>query len=159
MVIVMMNDDGLKSPGQIKAFLGGLGNKVTLKVSKASRYAWIASTLKRTEYFTLPKKDRGTVFEYLMEMTTLSRQQLSRLIRAYREHRWIGKKTYERHCFAQHYTRADIFLLAQTDEYHQTLSGPATKKLLERAYQVYKDVDYERLAFISVDRKSTRLNS
>jgi transposase InsO family protein len=156
-----MNDDGLKSPGQIKAFLGGLGNtnKVTLKVSKASRYAWIASTLKRTDYFMLPKKDRGTVFEYLMEMTTLSRQQLSRLIRAYREHRWIGKKTYERHSFTTHYTRADILLLAQTDEYHQTLSGPATKKLLERGYEVYKDAAYERLAYISVSHIYNLRNS
>jgi transposase InsO family protein len=40
--------------------------------------------------------------------------------------------------------------LAQTDEAHQTLSGPATKKLFERAYQIYGDSAYERLAFISV---------
>ncbi len=159
MVIVMMDDKGLKSPGQIKAFLEGLGNNLSLKVSKASRYAWIATTLKRTGYFLLPKKDRGIVFEYLMTMTHLSRQQLSRLIRSYREGRWIGKKTYERHCFTTRYTRADILLLAQTDEYHQTLSGPATKKLLERAYQVYNDTAYERLAFISVSHIYNLRNS
>lgn len=150
MVIVKMNDEGLKSPVQIKAFLDGLGNNVSLKVSKKARYAWIAGTLKRTGYLLLSKKDKGTVFEYLMAMTNLSRQQLSRLIKAYREHQWIGKKTYERHHFPTRYTRADILLLAKTDEYHQTLSGPATKKLLERAYEVYKDSEYERLAFISV---------
>jgi len=145
-----MNDEGLKSPVQIKAFLDGLGNNVSLKVSKKARYAWIAGTLKRTGYLLLPKKDKGTIFEYLMAMTKLSRQQLSRLIQSYREHRWIGKKTYERHSFPTRYIRADILLLAKTDEYHQTLSGPATKKLLERAYEVYKASEYERLAFISV---------
>jgi transposase InsO family protein len=159
MVIVMMNDDGLKSPEQIKAFLGGLGNNVEVKVSKTARYAWIAATLKRTGYFLLSKKDKGTVFEYLMTMTNLSRQQLSRLILSYREHRWIGKKSYERHSFTTHYTRADILLLARTDEYHQTLSGPATKKLLERAYEVYNDIAYERLAFISASHIYNLRNS
>jgi transposase InsO family protein len=150
MVIVKMNDEGLKSPEQIKAFLDGLGNNVSLKISKKARYAWIAGTLKRTGYLLLSKKDKGAVLEYMMVMSHLSRQQLSRLIRDYRKHRWIGKRSYERHCFPIHYTRADILLLAKTDEYHQTLSGPATKKLFERAYQIYNDVAYERLAFISV---------
>lgn len=159
MVIVMMDDEGLKSPVQIKAFLDGSGNNASLKVSKTSRYAWIAGTLKRTRYFLLAKKDRGIVFEYLTVMTHLSRQQLSRLIQMYREHRWIGKRTYERHCFVTRYTRADILLLAKTDEYHQTLSGPATKKLLERGHEVFKDTAYERLAFISVSHIYNLRNS
>ena len=41
-------------------------------------------------------------------------------------------------------------LLAETDECHQTLSGPATKKLFERAYNIFADPRYERLANISV---------
>ena len=150
MVIVKMNDESLKSPEQIKTFLDNLVNTVSLKVSKKARYAWIAETLKRTRYLLLSKKDKGIIFEYLMTITSLSRQQLSRLIQAYRKNRWIGKKTYKRHHFPRRYTRADILLLAKTDEYHQTLSGPATKKLLERAYYIYKDTDYERLVFISI---------
>lgn len=145
----MMNDESLQSSSEIKSFLEASTN-VSLKIPKRVRYAWIAGTLKRTGYLTLSKKERGVVFEYIQVMTGLSRQQLSRLIRNYRQHRWIGKKQYERHCFATRYTRADILLLAQTDEYHQTLSGPATKKLLERAYCVFKDDAYERLAGISV---------
>ena len=41
-------------------------------------------------------------------------------------------------------------MLAATDEAHGTLSGAATKKLFERAYLVFGDVEYERLAKISV---------
>ena len=144
-----MEDKGLTCPEEIKTFLEGLG-KVSLKVPKSGCYAWLAGTLKRTGYFTLSKKERGIIFEYLEFMTNLSRQQLSRLIRSYREQRWIGKKAYTRPAFATHYTRADILLLAQTDEYHHTLSGPATKKLFERGYKVYGDCAYERLASISV---------
>lgn len=36
------------------------------------------------------------------------------------------------------------------DEAHETLSGPATCKILEREYQLYKQDEYERLAGISV---------
>ncbi|OGA47146.1 MAG: hypothetical protein A3G24_24475 [Betaproteobacteria bacterium RIFCSPLOWO2_12_FULL_62_13] len=43
-----------------------------------------------------------------------------------------------------------MLLLAHTDTLHGTLSGPATKKLMERAYRVFRDIRYERLATISV---------
>jgi len=36
------------------------------------------------------------------------------------------------------------------DEAHETLSGPATKKILEREFQQYQHAAYERLARISV---------
>lgn len=159
MVIVMMNDEGLKSPKQIKAFLNGLGNNVVLKVSKQSRNTWIAKTLKQTGYFALSKKEKGIIFEYMITMAELSRQQLSRLIYSYREYRWIGKKTYQRNCFPTRYTREDILLLVKTDEYHQTLSGPTTKKLFERAYIIFKDVTYERLASISISHIYNLRNS
>ncbi len=41
-------------------------------------------------------------------------------------------------------------MLAATDTCHETLSGPATRKLFERAYTELGDARYERLASISV---------
>ena len=41
-------------------------------------------------------------------------------------------------------------LLAQTDTPHGTLSGPANKKLMERAWALFHDSGYARLARISV---------
>ncbi len=52
--------------------------------------------------------------------------------------------------FARPYTAVDIGLLAQTDTLHDTLSGLATKKLMEPAYDVFGDIRYQRLAIISV---------
>lgn len=149
MVLVKMNDAGLSSPEQIKAFLDGSEN-LKLKVSKSERYDWIGDVLKRTGYVSLGKKDKGIVFEYLITMTDVSRQQMSRLILKFRVRKCLVKKKYQRHEFATHYTREDILLLAQTDEYHQTLSGAATKKLFERGLLVYQDNRYERLASISI---------
>ncbi len=41
-------------------------------------------------------------------------------------------------------------LLAAVDEAHETLSGPATRRILEREYQHYGKREYQRLASISV---------
>ena len=81
---ITMNDDKLNSPAAIKAFLDGT-DKVEFKVSKEARYAWIAGTLKRTNYFKLSKKDKGPVREYMERMTDYSWSQLKRLIAQYRE--------------------------------------------------------------------------
>jgi hypothetical protein len=43
-----------------------------------------------------------------------------------------------------------VALLAETDALHDTLSGPATKHLMQRALLVFVDTRYARLAFISV---------
>ena len=147
--MITMNDTKLDSPEAIKAFLGGT-DKLDFQMSKTTRYSFLAGTLKRTNYFKLSKKDKGPVLEYMEKMSGYSWPQLKRLIAQYKEKRWIGRKVSNRHTFAKRYTNNDVLLLAQTDEAHQTLSGPTTKKLLERAYQIYGDPAYERLAVISV---------
>lgn len=146
---ITMNDDKLSSPADIRAFLNGI-SKVNLEVSAQERYTWLGGTLKRTGYFKLCKKDKAPVLEYTRRMTGYSRQHLTRLIGQYRDNKWIGKKYPQRNSFTKIYAREDILLLAKTDEHHGTLSGGITKKLLERAYLVYDDLAYERLAKISV---------
>jgi hypothetical protein len=43
-----------------------------------------------------------------------------------------------------------VALLADMDARHGTVSGPATKKLMERAFLVFGDARFKRLAGISV---------
>jgi transposase InsO family protein len=59
-------------------------------------------------------------------------------------------KPYRRNRFPSRYTRADIERLAQVDAAHETLSGPATQKLLQRAAYDFGDLAYQRLAGLSV---------
>lgn len=146
---IHMNDEALKCPRAMRTFLGGLG-KTQFDIDKSQRYQWVARTLKHTRYFRLSKKDKSTVREYIQTMTGYSRSQLTRLIKQYREVKWIGKKTPKRNTFPTRYNRDDILLLIKTDQAHQTLNGAATKKLFERAYNVYGDKDYERLKNISI---------
>ena len=53
------------------------------------------------------------------------------------------------HPFPRRYTNEDIMSLATMDALHGVLSGPATRKLCERAWHLFGDAHYERLAAIS----------
>jgi hypothetical protein len=61
----------------------------------------------------------------------------------------VKQKPYRRNRFANRYTRADIELLAEVDEAHETLSGPATQKILYREFHDFGHKEYERLWSIS----------
>ena len=147
--MITMNDTTLDSPSAIKSFLVGTGN-AELSVPKEQRYAWIAETLKRTGYFTLRKQEKSVIRDYLIRGSGYSRTQLTRLISQYKKEGWIGKKTIVKNSFPRRYTHADVLLVVKMDETHQQLSGPATKKLFERAFQVYGHKEYERLSRISI---------
>jgi hypothetical protein len=118
--------------------------------NQKSRYAWIQQTLVQFHYITLRKDAKGVVKKYVKKITGCSRAQLTRLVHQYQETGSIIFHHKNVNQFNTRYTKADIRLLAQLDEWHNTLSGPATKKLCERAYLVFGQTEYERLASISI---------
>ena len=81
---------------------------------------------------------KGLVRSYLAKMTGLSRAQVTRLIRCYQAGGEVKPRAYRRHRFAHRYTRPDIELLAAVDEAHETLSGPATQKILHREFHEFR---------------------
>ncbi len=83
-------------------------------------------------------------------MTGLSPAQITRLIRAHLDTGLVQETVYRRHKFVRSYTNADIVLLAGVDRAHERLSGPATRRILEREYQEFDKPEFERLAGISV---------
>jgi transposase InsO family protein len=113
-------------------------------------YGWVEQVLIGQQYALLGKAARGLVRRYIEKMTGLSRAQVTRLIARYTASGRVQVTVYRRRRFAQLYTRADIELLAAVDEAHETLSGPATRRILEREHQVYQQPEYARLAAISV---------
>ena len=80
----------------------------------------------------------------------MSRAQVARLIRCYQQGNEVKPRAYRRRRFPQRYTGADIELLAVVDEAHETLSGPATQKILQRALYEFGDARDQRLAGLSV---------
>jgi transposase InsO family protein len=98
----------------------------------------------------LNKGAKGVVVRFLIKITGYSRQQITRLIKQYCLTGKIERQQRIYQGFERLYTAEDIGLLASLDERHNTLSGPATKKLFERAYTIFKQTQYQRLAGISV---------
>jgi len=149
-MVIDMNDKQLATLAQVKAFLTGT-TSVDFAVAADERYDFIARTLQRFGYRLLPRADKGVVLRFLERVSGYSRQQLTRLVKRGAECRPLTKGyCASRTSFARTYTSADVRLLAHTDTLHSTLSGLATKKLMERAYGIFGDARYERLAVISV---------
>jgi len=95
------------------------------------------------------------------KMTGLSRAQITRLITRYGQSGEVRAQRSRRRRFPTVYTPEDSVLLASVDEAHETLSGPATQKILQRQFHDFKDPRFQRLAGISVAqiyrlRKSSR---
>ena len=145
-----MNDSHIETLEQVRQFLGGVAVIEITIPSKTEGYRWIQGTLVRFRYLSLGKTDRGLIRRYLQQISGYSRAQIARLIKQYRKTGRIQRRQRTAKGFTSKYTREDIRQLARLDELHGTLSGPATKKLCERAWQVFKQAEYQRLAGISV---------
>jgi transposase InsO family protein len=145
-----MEDSEKLSLEQIRAFLDGSGEVCFEGQDREEVYRWVNRTLRQQDYSGLKRSGKGLVRRYLAKMTGLSRAQVARLIGCYQKGGEVKARFYRRRRFPQRYTSADIVLLAQVDEAHETLSGPATQKILQRAWHEYHDRRYERLWRLSV---------
>jgi len=145
-----MDDGETQSLEQIRAFLEGSGEVRFQAQERQEVYVWVSRILRQQEYGRLKREGKGLLRRYLAKMTGLSRAQVTRLIGSYQRGGEVQTRPYRRHRFPQRYTRADIELLAQVDEAHETLSGPATQKILQRELHEFHDQRYERLARLSV---------
>jgi len=109
-----------------------------------------ADILIRFCYRTRSKVEKGLLLDLIEKVSGYSRIQIKRLVKRYLETGRLKRRQCTHHGFARKYTQEDIHLLARTDELHGSLSGPATKKICERAWEVFRQSEYERLAEISV---------
>jgi transposase InsO family protein len=135
---------------QIQAFLKGSGEVGFKGQNRDEVYGWVNQTLRVQRYEELKRSGRGIVRRYVEKMTGLSRAQTTRLITVYLGGEEVKLQPYRRRRFPRRYTGEDIVLLASLDAAHETLSGPATKKLLQRACHNFHDQRYQNLACISV---------
>ena len=146
-----MKLDDLTTPDQLRSFLLGTQAVAFSIISdKDVNYRWIQGELTRFNYQSCCRQDKGVMIRYLMKVSGYSRQQITRLVSQYRTTGRLQRHQRTEAGFARRYTPEDIRLLAAMDERHGTPCGPAVKKLCERAYQIFGQTEYERLARISV---------
>jgi transposase InsO family protein len=145
-----MEDGGRLNLEEIRAFLESTGEVSFEAQDRRELYAWVNQQLRQQDYDGLKREGKGLLRRYVAKMTGLSRAQVARLIGCYQRGEEVKPRDYRRHSFARRYTGADVELLAKVDEAHETLSGPATRKILEREWHEFRDARYERLASLSV---------
>ena len=147
-----MNDANLKTIEQIKEFLEGSDGLEFEAVSVEEKKTWIEDLLIKFAYLRLRRSEKGVIREYIQKVTGYSRSQTERLIAQYRRKGWIRKKRADvsKNRFCRKYTDRDIEFLAKTDELHGWLSGPAIRRILEREWQVFGNVEYRNISQISV---------
>ena len=146
-----MNIKALTTMVQLEEFLAGAQPiAFTVLSTKDECYHWIQGILVKFEYLTRSKSHKGLILRYLQKMSGYSRQQLTRLIQQYRQTGRVTRRQRTVQGFVRRYTAEDIRLLAAMDERHDTPSGPAIKKLCERACQLFAETAYTRLASISI---------
>ena len=145
-----MDDSEATSLEQIRAFLAGSNPVQFSGQQREEVYVWVEKTLVRHQYASLDRPGKGLVRRYLARMTGFSWAQVTRLITGYRRTGRVKAVVYQRTKFATRYTAADVNLLAYVDQAHGNLSGPATRRILEREYSEYGQTAYQRLSAISV---------
>jgi len=83
------------------------------------------------------------ILRFIAKVTGYYRAQATRLIGKYHESGQLKVEEYRRHRFPLKYSAVEVLLLARTDELQGWLSGPATRKMLQREYELYGDRDYQ----------------
>jgi hypothetical protein len=134
---------------EIEAFLTASDGVRFVGSSRVELYKWVERFLCHHEYALQRRRAKGLLRAYVERMTGFSRALSTRLIGGYVKAGRIAPKPSLRPRFQRHYTAADVELLAAVDEAHESLSGPATRHILKREFEVYGKVEFERLARLS----------
>lgn len=149
-MIVTLETQRIQTLDQVQAFLEGSAPLGFSVPERPAVYAWMADTLSRFGYARLKRRQRGLLVRYLGKVSGLSRQQVTRLVAQWRRTGRIeDRRGRPARPFVRRYTPVDVALLAEVDALHGTLSGPATRKLCERALRVFGDERFVRLASLS----------
>ncbi len=149
-MILKLHSPRLQTVEEIRSFLDGATPFDFEPPSREDAYRWVRDSLQPLRYTSLGRADRGAVRNYLQKVTGRSRAQVTRLIRQFRDHGRIrDRRGSPAKPFTRRYSEEDVIALAKMDALHGTLSGPATRKRCQRAFHLYHDKRYERLATIS----------
>ncbi len=148
-MIVKLDTQRLQTLDQVREFLAGSRPLDLRPLTRAEAYTFVAETLERFDYPRRGKADKSLIRRFLVQVTGLSRAQVTRLLHQHRTTGAITDRRGPRRPFPRRYTKADIGLLAEVDALHGTLSGPTTRQLCARALHLFGDRRFERLAAIS----------
>jgi len=144
-----MNDSEAVTLEQVGKFLKASKGWKFKGLTRDDKYKWLAGAIRRFDYYSRRKKEKGLLRRYMMLITGFHEAQLDRLIQQRLLTGGIKAAWGQRNKFPITYTKEDIELLAETDNLHERLAGPATKYILGNELE-FGDMRYKRLSCISV---------
>lgn len=141
----------MMSIAQIKEFTKVAKNIEFRGAKRKEKYAWLEEVMNRFKYFSLKKGAKSKVKTYMAKMTGFSDAQITRLIAKKRKFGTIKEKAQaKKYGFEKKYTQEDISRLIETDNAHDRLSGPATKAIFKREYEIFGQEAFLKIKDISV---------
>lgn len=143
-----MNISNITTLEDIEGFLKSSADWELKPCGKKETYEWMSRLLSKIRYRKLRKKEKRLVKTFLQKVTAYSGIQIKRLIAKHREGTLFWKP-WQKNFFAAVYDENDITVLHKVDSVHR-LAGPATKKILEREYEIFGNENCRKLRNISV---------
>ena len=112
----IMNIESLTTIEALEGFIqGNQAVAFTVLGDKHERYQFVQKTLIKFRCITLSKLNKGVVNRYIRKVTGYSRQQLTRLIKQYKEAGSIKWHPCRSNGFSTTYHKKDIKLLVEMD--------------------------------------------
>src|SRR3989339_1032799 len=113
---ITMNTDCITSIGDVENFLQGTEKVDFSFASKTEKYQFVMTTLVKLKYCTVRKKEKILIKRYLKKITSLSKKQIKRLVKKWKEGELLASlKQTNRHKFSCVYGPTEIALLAKAD--------------------------------------------
>jgi len=147
---INMQDKHINNINQLKELIKVTKDFEFKAKSLRDKYEWVDEVLGRFRYFSLKKKDKSIIKEYIGTMTGLKRAQVARLIKRKKNLGKIIPHYGKRNKFKTIYTTTDIARLIETDNAHNRLSGQATKTIFQRECDIFGRKEFERVKNISI---------
>lgn len=152
----MTNNSAKRSLAEIKQFLTAANCLDFKTVSQSERNVWIKEILLFHNYRKCHRSDKGTIRQYILKISGLSRAHVNRLIAEFLRKGEIKifnrQNSAKRNCFGRIYKTEDVKLLVTADNACGRLSGPAMIKTFWREYEIFGKLEYVNLKNISTSQ-------
>ena len=118
---------------QMREFVASSGSLSFTGADGEEIHGFVEGTWQARQYVRLSKKDKGVVRRYLAKISGRRLAQITRLIRRCGQSGSVQPRKPRRHRFPGCYSPDDMALLAAVDAAHEGLSGPAPRRICQRA--------------------------
>ena len=150
-MILKLDLERLQTPEEVREFMAGNTLVDFQLTSRSDAYDGVRRLLVRLHYLNLSRPDKGLVRHFAAKITGLSRAQITRLIRQYRQ----TGKIKDRRCGPGVNRSGGVTPLptsACSRSWTRPLGWPCSaraRRFMQRQYEVFEDRRFERLAGLS----------